>query len=114
MTSELVIGIKWLFGVPVTWCAGAYNEDDFAGEVGTPKICAYNVNVPITSVPVTSIYCTSIYCGCLLWLGTKYIRGPPSRIVCASSSGSCGLIPLRVYVTVRQHAIRYSIQDEIA
>ena len=22
----------WLFCVPVTWCASAYNEDDLAGE----------------------------------------------------------------------------------
>ena len=37
-----------LFGVPVTWCAGACNEDDFAGESWyTENVClqrdsAYN------------------------------------------------------------------------
>ena len=32
MMSQLVIDTKSLFGVPVTWCASAYNEDILAGE----------------------------------------------------------------------------------
>ena len=32
----------WLFCVPVSWCANAYNEDDLAGESWyTEKVCMY-------------------------------------------------------------------------
>ena len=33
----------WLFCVPVSWCASAYNEDDLAGESwSTEKVCLYH------------------------------------------------------------------------
>ena len=42
MTSQFVTGTKWLFGVPVTWCACnecAYNEDILAGESWYTRFC---------------------------------------------------------------------------
>ena len=72
MTSQLIIGTKWLFGVPLTRCASACNEGVLAGGIGTRDVRTCNLIVPVTSVLVTNIYCTyhiyifSILCGFLV------------------------------------------------
>ena len=40
MTSQFVLGTKWIFGVPVTWCDSAHNEEDLArGSWYTENVC---------------------------------------------------------------------------
>ena len=48
MTSQFVIGTKWLFGVPIT-------KTFWRGKVGTRDFVTCNVIVPIMSLSVTSI-----------------------------------------------------------